>query len=120
MNRGRRVLLMVLAIVLPVALTLGAYLISAGVGASAGVVSVPAGGAMVSVQPSEGPSPSDDRGSHATPSVSPTVTPSDDHSGRCLEPEHVSDPSCTSGSSGGDSSGSGSGSGHGSGGGGDD
>jgi hypothetical protein len=113
MNRGRRVMLIVLAIVLPVALALGAYLISAGVGASAGVVPVPAGGAFVSVQPSEGPSPSDDRASHATPSVSP----SDDHSGKCLEPEHVNDPSCSSGSGRGGSSGSGSGSGHGSGGG---
>ena len=117
MNRGRRVLLIVLAIVLPVALALGAYLISAGVGASAGVVPVPAGGAIVPVQPSGGPSPSDDRGSHATPSVSPAVSPSDDHTGKCLEPEHVNDPSCTSGSGGGDSSGSGSGSGHGPGGG---
>ena len=117
MTRGRRVLLIVLAIVLPVGLTLGAYLISAGVGASAGVVSVPAGGAIVPVQPSEGPSASDDRGPHATPTVSPGVSPSDDHSGKCLEPEHVNDPTCTSGSGSGDTSGSGSGSGHESGGG---
>lgn len=111
MTRTRRVLLIVLAVVLPVALALGAYLISAGVGASAGVVPVPAGGAIVQVRPSQGPS--DDRGPKATPSVSP----SDDHSGKCLEPEHANDPTCTSGSVGSGGSGSGSGSGHGSGGG---
>src|SRR5262249_24596731 len=115
MSRGRRIVLIVLAIVLPVALTLGAYLISAGVGASAGVVSVPAGGAIVSLEPSTGPSPSDDRGAHPTSGVSP----SDDHSGKCLEPEHVNDPTCTSGSGGSGSSGSG-GSGSSGSGGGDD
>jgi hypothetical protein len=108
MDRMRRVKLIslgVAGIVLPVALVFSAYLIARGSIGPAGTVP-PVPQTRVSETPSHSAT--------ATPSQSPkedrTGGAPDDHGGRCSEPEHVNDPSCSSGSSGSDSSGSGSGS----------
>lgn len=104
MKRVRFVLLVVAGAVLPVALAVAAVLISSGVGASTPVAPLPieAGREDHGSTPGESPSPD-----QPTPTVSPTssespgATPSvDDNGGRCSEPEHSNDPSCTPGSGG--------------------
>jgi hypothetical protein len=125
-------LLVVAGVLLPVALAFAAYFISTGFSASAEIPAVPAPRMDQTSTEHTSPSPdahrgSDDRtrGSDDTSSPTPSVTSSststpaptvtDDHGGKCLEPEHVNDPSCPTGSGGGsgsgdDSSGSSSGS----------
>jgi hypothetical protein len=94
-------LLVAAGVVLPVALAIGAYVLSSGFGASATVVDLPTtaprapqeGGQTTRVQPTGG----SDGESDASPSAS---------SDQCAEPEHRSDPTCLSGSGSGDTGGS--------------
>lgn len=126
-SRTKVIALSVLGIVLPVALAFTAFLISRSTIGTAGTVpSLTHSPARASAANTESPTPkasatrtedgSSGPGSASTsaPSTESTATPSDDHGGKCSEPEHVNDPSCigddSSGKGGGGSSGS---SGHG-------
>jgi uncharacterized membrane protein YgcG len=96
----RVLLLSVVGVTLPVALTLGAYTVSApSFEAETPLVTVERIAEPQSPPPSPSPSPS--------PTPSATASP-DDKSGRCSEPEHRGDPECL-GASGEDNSGPGGG-----------
>jgi hypothetical protein len=121
-KKPKLVALGALGIVVPVALALTAYVVSrTTIGSSGTVPALIHTPAQVEVSetqsdspPSTAPTTGRKQGSGGG-SVTPQPVATDDHGGKCSEPEHVNDPSCQSG--GGDSSGKGSG---GSGGGGGD
>ena len=83
--------LAVVGLLIPLALAMGAYLISSGIGASANSPPVTVDRQILQDARDSGTLEDDERG----PSPSPNATA--DRGGRCAEPEHVNDPSCTSG-----------------------
>jgi hypothetical protein len=83
--------LAVVGLLIPLALAMGAYLISSGIDASANSPPVTVDRQILQDARDSGTLEDDKRG--PSPSTSATV----DQGGRCAEPEHANDPSCTSG-----------------------
>ena len=115
MKRAKMIALVVAGIVLPVALAFSAYLISRSTVGEAGTVPAldrPADGTpAASATPAPSPSESQ-KGPSESGATAPAPLATDDHGGKCSEPEHTADPSCVDGGSGGSgSSGSGGGGG---------
>jgi hypothetical protein len=124
-KKPKLVALGALGIVVPVALAFTAYMVSRTTIGSAGTVPslthTPAQIEVSETEPDSAPSTTPTTGRQQGSgggSVTPQPAATDDHGGKCSEPEHVNDPSCQSGDSSGPGSG-GDGSGGG-GGGGDD
>jgi hypothetical protein len=105
-SKSKVLALSILGIVVPVVLALSAYLIARSTVGVAGTVPSLTHHPPETISPTVSPTEDDkDRsgpGSEESASPAPgmTATPTDDHSGRCSEPEHSSDPSCSSDSSG--------------------
>jgi hypothetical protein len=112
MRRSRVLLLAIGGILLPVALAFAGYLIVSGLGASADSVPLPVRATPAATSSPSPTASADNHGGNrgkATPDETPTAGPvgaSPTGDGRCSEPEHRNDPSC---SQSGDSSGPGSG-----------
>jgi hypothetical protein len=115
-----------LGIMVPVGLAFTAFLISRSTIGSAGTVpslTHTVGTATTLGNEPTAPQPSPTRtedgkqgsgtGGVATPTPGVTATSSDDHSGKCSEPEHLNDPECLGGGSSGKGSGDSSGRGKG-------
>jgi hypothetical protein len=126
MSRTKVIALGLVGTVLPVVLGLTAYMISRSTIGSAGTVPslthAPAQSASSSPSPEASAGQREDRkGSGETSSPQPEATATDDNGGRCSEPEHANDPTCSIDDSSGEGGGGGGGddsspnSGHGSG-----
>jgi hypothetical protein len=113
-----------LGIVVPVALGLAAYLVSrSAIGSAGPIPSLTHAPSQIDSSlmesPTPEPSPSrtgdgdhgSDPGSTTAPAPQVTATGTDDHGDTCSEPEHSTDPSCSSGDSSGKGSSGGSGGG---------
>jgi hypothetical protein len=95
-KRAKVWLLALAGIVLPVALVFSVLIISNGVSATGNVPGLDAPRQPSAASTADGSGRRD-----GSPSPRATASSSvDDHSGRCSEPEHLSDPTCTSGTSG--------------------
>ena len=102
-SKVKIVALSLLGTVVPVALAFTAFFISRSTIGSAGNlpgVSVPRLAPVTASPSAETPGPGKSSGQVASTASSPaptiTATATDDHGGRCSEPEHSADPSCSS------------------------
>src|SRR5436309_38754 len=97
MTGSRRAMLAVAGVLLPISLAFAGYLVVSSLGASADSVPLPVRPTpTVSERPHASESPGDRGGrDHGSGQAGLPSSPADDHGGRCSEPEHLNDPSCS-------------------------